>query len=161
MKKLFLFILIFSLTGCGTPYIKYRFNDNERQAQVIDSQRTGRREHASSHPVFGYPEIKEQISRGECGVIDSPIVIWDDGTELRSQKIRICGIANDFYVKKPLLNNSNQVTRQTLPDIKTQLNVTTTQQNSSNIDDAKKKCSDLGFKSGTEGFGKCVLQLSK
>ena len=28
-------------------------------------------------------------------------------------------------------------------------------------DDAKKKCSDLGFKSGTEGFGKCVLQLSK
>ena len=31
----------------------------------------------------------------------------------------------------------------------------------SNIDNAKKKCSDLGFKSGTEGFGKCVLQLSK
>ena len=30
-----------------------------------------------------------------------------------------------------------------------------------NIDDAKKKCSDLGFKSGTEGFGKCVLQLTK
>ena len=27
--------------------------------------------------------------------------------------------------------------------------------------DAKKKCSELGFKSGTEGFGKCVLQLSK
>jgi hypothetical protein len=34
-------------------------------------------------------------------------------------------------------------------------------QSVSNIDDAKKKCSDLGFKSGTEGFGKCVLQLSK
>lgn len=29
------------------------------------------------------------------------------------------------------------------------------------FDDAKKKCSDLGLKSGTEGFGKCVLQLSK
>jgi hypothetical protein len=29
------------------------------------------------------------------------------------------------------------------------------------LSDAKKKCSDLGFKSGTEGFGKCVLQLSK
>lgn len=26
---------------------------------------------------------------------------------------------------------------------------------------SKIKCSDLGFKSGTEGFGKCVLQLSK
>jgi hypothetical protein len=27
--------------------------------------------------------------------------------------------------------------------------------------EAKKKCTDLGFKSGTEDFGKCVLQLSK
>ena len=29
------------------------------------------------------------------------------------------------------------------------------------LSDVKKKCTDLGFKSGTEGFGKCVLQLSK
>lgn len=29
------------------------------------------------------------------------------------------------------------------------------------LDDAKKKCVDLGFKFGTEQFGKCVLQLSK
>lgn len=29
------------------------------------------------------------------------------------------------------------------------------------LDDAKKKCSELGLKSGTEAFGKCVLQLSK
>lgn len=29
------------------------------------------------------------------------------------------------------------------------------------LSDAKRKCTDLGFKSGTEGFGKCVLQLSK
>jgi tol-pal system protein YbgF len=29
------------------------------------------------------------------------------------------------------------------------------------LDSAKKKCVDLGFKSGTEQFGKCVLQLSK
>jgi len=32
---------------------------------------------------------------------------------------------------------------------------------STSLEEAKKKCSDLGFKSGTEGFGKCVLQLSK
>ena len=30
-----------------------------------------------------------------------------------------------------------------------------------NLDDAKLKCADLGFKKGTEGFGKCVLQLTK
>lgn len=29
------------------------------------------------------------------------------------------------------------------------------------INNAKIKCVDLGFKSGTEDFGKCVLQLSK
>lgn len=29
------------------------------------------------------------------------------------------------------------------------------------IDSAKSSCKDLGFKTGTEGFGKCVLQLSR
>ena len=29
------------------------------------------------------------------------------------------------------------------------------------LDASKKKCADLGFKPATEGFGKCVLQLSK
>ena len=29
------------------------------------------------------------------------------------------------------------------------------------LDEAKEKCTNLGFKTGTEGFGKCVLQLSK
>ena len=29
------------------------------------------------------------------------------------------------------------------------------------LDASKKKCADLGFKPSTEGFGKCVLQLSK
>jgi hypothetical protein len=29
------------------------------------------------------------------------------------------------------------------------------------INDAKQKCSNLGFKPKTEGHGKCVLQLSK
>ena len=29
------------------------------------------------------------------------------------------------------------------------------------IESTKKTCSDIGFKPGTEGFGKCVLQLTK
>ena len=32
---------------------------------------------------------------------------------------------------------------------------------SSNLSDTKAKCSDLGFKKGTEQFGNCVLKLSK
>jgi hypothetical protein len=31
----------------------------------------------------------------------------------------------------------------------------------STLSEAKKKCADLGFKAGTEDFGKCVLQISK
>jgi len=45
--------------------------------------------------------------------------------------------------------------------VKNELSSNNSQSSNINIDDAKKKCSDLGFKSGTEGFGKCVLQLSK
>jgi hypothetical protein len=30
-----------------------------------------------------------------------------------------------------------------------------------NIEEAKKKCTDLGFKNATEAFGKCVLKLSQ
>jgi hypothetical protein len=33
--------------------------------------------------------------------------------------------------------------------------------NSIGISEAKNKCQELGFKAGTEGFGKCVLRLSK
>jgi len=33
--------------------------------------------------------------------------------------------------------------------------------NSLNMDNAKSKCEELGFKTTTEGFGKCVLQLTK
>lgn len=37
----------------------------------------------------------------------------------------------------------------------------TTPNASININDAKSKCADLGFKPGTERFGDCVLRLSK
>lgn len=30
-----------------------------------------------------------------------------------------------------------------------------------NLDDAKQKCQTIGFKAGTEAYGKCVLQLSR
>lgn len=45
----------------------------------------------------------------------------------------------------------------------TGLNKTVTSVGSSpiNIDNAKSKCDDLGFKRGTEPYGKCVLSLSK
>lgn len=35
------------------------------------------------------------------------------------------------------------------------------QSSTSSLEDAKKKCVDLGFKTGTDGFGNCVLKLTK
>lgn len=37
----------------------------------------------------------------------------------------------------------------------------TSSANSMNMQDAKNKCADLGFKPGTEGFATCVLRISK
>lgn len=50
----------------------------------------------------------------------------------------------------PPINNYQPPTQQT-----------TASSGTSSINSAKEKCKDLGFKSGTEDFGKCVLQLSK
>ena len=40
---------------------------------------------------------------------------------------------------------------------------TNTSQNqpADNLSSAKSKCSDLGFKPGTDGFGKCILRITK
>lgn len=38
---------------------------------------------------------------------------------------------------------------------------TLTNSNTLNLDAAEKKCSELGFKKGTENFGNCVLKLAK
>ncbi len=73
--------------------------------------------------------------------------------EKSEQAIPILGNVQHYF---SCLQNQKNIT-----PIVTQSNSIVTQQNSSTIDDAKKKCSDLGFKTGTEGFGKCVLQLSK
>jgi hypothetical protein len=45
--------------------------------------------------------------------------------------------------------------------IKTQPQSANSVNQNGGLDSAKQRCAELGFKSGTEGFGKCVLQLSK
>jgi ATP phosphoribosyltransferase regulatory subunit HisZ len=42
-----------------------------------------------------------------------------------------------------------------------QLNQEVLSERKASIEDFKQKCLDLGFKAGTEQFGKCVLRLSK
>jgi hypothetical protein len=52
-------------------------------------------------------------------------------------------------------NNSNQTLVEAKPTLKNEVN------DKISLDTAKKKCAELGFKQATEGFGKCVLQLSR
>lgn len=64
-----------------------------------------------------------------------------------------------FDCEKKLPTTQIQTIPPTNPIIQNAPN--TSQLNSLSIEDAKKKCLDLGFKTGTEQFGKCVLQISK
>lgn len=69
----------------------------------------------------------------------------------------VCGLfaVDDSIVGVPTSHSIQQVPRENIqkpsPTPPSQLG----------IDKAKIKCADLGFKLGTEGFGKCVLQLSQ
>jgi hypothetical protein len=162
MKKIIFLISSISLIGCGTPYVKYRFNDTN--AVVVKSN--GQQESASWHPVVTYPEVAETVRNGQCANVYTPLVIWNDGTKLQPHLIRICSTMNEYRVIKP----TNITTQPQFQPIPQPVQIQNNQQNSSsnnqntvqlNIEDAKKKCLDLGFKTGTEGFGKCVLQFSK
>lgn len=157
MKKFVFIIVSLFLTGCGTPYVKYRFSDTN--AVVIKTN--GQQEHASWHPVITYPEVADVIKSGQCANVYTPLIIWNDGTELKPHLIKICSTMNEYRVIKP--SNSNvQPQFQPVPLDNKQQSINNNQNTMKlSIEDAKKKCSDLGFKTGTEGFGKCVLQLSK
>lgn len=71
------------------------------------------------------------------------------GSALMGTRYNIC---NGIY--------SNLVKQNVISAIDPVKQIKNTPQTNS-IDSAKSKCVELGFKAGTEGFGKCVLQLSK
>ena len=47
------------------------------------------------------------------------------------------------------------------PPIPITLPLTQTTADTSSFEEAKKKCEEIGLKSGTESFGNCVMKLSK
>jgi hypothetical protein len=104
-------------------------------------------------PFFiDYVGINEQFKAGGCQDITTPTAIWPDGSKSDPIKLNLCrdrGLQFSWTFLKPSV---------TLPKPNT-----TYQPPSAPVDlsDAKKKCTDIGIKPGTEQFGKCVLQLSK
>lgn len=81
-----------------------------------------------------------------CATVTTPTVTWPDGIRQEPQNITLCSMNATYTFRKPVENRIPYT-----PPIKS----------GASLDDAKAKCKDLGFKSGTDEFGKCVLQLSK
>jgi hypothetical protein len=97
---------------------------------------------------LSYPDIAKDFRQGICSDIFTPTVRWADGTTLGPEKICLIYLESEYTLIKPI--SSPKVPAYQAP-----------KSSGFGIDEAKKKCVDLGFKSGTEGFGNCVLKLSK
>jgi len=81
-----------------------------------------------------------------------------DGSVFRS------GLFNDGKLFQSEYIDPNSFTRIVQKNVAPAISETPQKNNQSNtlsIDNAKSKCEELGFKTTTEGFGKCVLQLTK
>ena len=78
---------------------------------------------------------------------DFQSVGWSDGASQAPTRLRLCHRDSEHTFSKPQTYQA-PVNQQY-------------QSKAVGINDAKKKCADLGFKSGTEAFGNCVLKLSK
>ena len=76
--------------------------------------------------------------------------IWADNKFVRAERIP------DFISGRPVIGSGDNRQRP-----RSGVANQTAASPQSNIDIARKKCGDLGLKSGTEKFGECVLRLSK
>ncbi len=66
---------------------------------------------------------------------------------------------NNNFIREAKVNLSGQNVQST--QTKQDSNTSDTSANSFGVEDAKVKCLELGFKTGTERYGKCVLELSR
>jgi hypothetical protein len=134
-------IFLFSLTGCTS------IQKNTESPNIIVIK---------SHFLTGSENNVNYYAKQHCGRYGATPVLREvkKGGMFFSESGQ--GEMSLYYfdcIRQP------EVTKQVVP----QVTLPTTPIKPAEVDlsDAKKKCSDLGFKSGTEGFGKCVLQLSK
>lgn len=87
--------------------------------------------------------------------------IWADGGFVRSAPVQQANVPDPEIVR---LRAEAEEAKRKQAELESQLRLaqqTTPSQVQTTLDMAKKKCAELGFKLATEGFGKCVLQLSK
>ena len=146
MKKLFLIPIASVLIGCA-PTVIYKSNP---PGAIISGPAHGGGFYSYRTPyTLQYPSLTSSFKEGICTTIETPTVRWDDGATLAPYNVCLLHRSSELVLVKPAPQQTFQPTFQSKP-------ATTI-----DIDDAKVKCLDLGFKLGTEVFGKCVLRLSK
>jgi hypothetical protein len=146
MKLKFLFFAaLLLLVGCTSLV----FEDSSPSRVIIQG-------HSSNPNSFAYTEAQSYCNKyGANAVFNKKI----DGEAYRISKgcTRWCGSEYNYYE----FSCEKNIPKRSLETPKSQIPIAPAPSQPVELDVAKKKCSDLGFKSGTEEFGKCVLQLSK
>jgi hypothetical protein len=146
MKKISLILMSTFLIGCA-PTVIYKSNP---PGAIISGPAHGGGFYSYRTPhTLQYPSLASSFKEGICTTIETPTVRWDDGVTLAPKNVCLVHRDSEFTLVKPPPPQAFQPSMQTKPSIKIDIN------------DAKAKCVDLGFKAGTESFGSCVLKLSK
>lgn len=111
-------------------------------------------------PLDVYYSQTEQYKSGGCMSVSTPIAMWPDGSKLDSQQIEVCknkaGSQSFLWAYVLTKPSSNQQFNQP-----TTTQYLQTPSQGMDLNQAKNKCNELGFKMGTEAFGNCVLKMSK
>jgi hypothetical protein len=136
--------LLLSIGGCATGDVGYawlgtKVNHDWGNGGVIWS-------HATDHSQYKV----HAVATSYCAKRSQP-----------EPTIKFKGKDGEFYIYE-FSCNYTQPTRQAVPVAPTLTTPASKAETQLTMEEAKTKCAkDLGFKFGTEGFGKCVLQLSK
>ena len=126
--------------GISVDYTNGLFNKNTLLFEIMDIRN------------FVVSCSEEKLFQKENDVYTTVSVAPHFGSGLRGSRHNLCSVIYANLVK-PNLSAPLVLPKKTIP--------TAEPKQLSPIDNAKAKCIELGFKSGTEQFGKCVLQLSK
>ncbi len=96
----------------------------------------------------------DEFKNGGCMDVNTTAAVWPDGYRMDPTSVKLCKSSGNIFrytfirpqpsasIAPIVIKNSNSP-----PSV--------------DMASAKKKCLELGFKNGTEDFGKCVLQLTK
>ncbi len=142
--KYLLCISTLTLTvGCATTTVLYK--SDPPGATISGPTVNGGNFLLNTPTTISYPTV--DAGNGICKEIITPLTRWPDGTTLDPANLRLCHRSSEWVLVKP------SPARTFKPDIPAKV--------PTDIDEAKAKCSQLGFKAGTEAFGNCVLRLSR